>query len=75
MSMNRNIVAKIVAHSSLVNGDIILMTVLWAASISLMYTDTLKIFQDISAIINKYNQLANFMDLYLSSKANRSATS
>jgi hypothetical protein len=40
-----------------------------------MYTDTLKIFQVIIAIINKYNQLFNSMDLCLSSKANRSATS
>lgn len=74
MSMNRNIVEKIVAHSSLVNGDIILMTVLCVVSISRMYTDTLKMFQDITAIINKYNQLANFMDLCLSSKVNGSAT-
>lgn len=75
MSTKRNIVEKIVAHNSLVNGDVILMTVLCVVSISLMYTDTLKIFQDITAIINKYNQLANFMDLCLSSKAKRSATS
>jgi hypothetical protein len=68
-------VEKIVAHSSLVNGDIILMTVLCVVSISRMYTDTLKIFQDITTIIHKYNQLADFMDLCLSSKANRSATS
>jgi len=55
MSMNRDIMEKIVAHSSLVNGDIILMIVLCVVSISLMYTDTLKILQDITAIINKYN--------------------
>jgi hypothetical protein len=48
-------VKNIVAHSSLVNGDIILMTVLCVVSISRRYTDTLKIFQDITAIINKYN--------------------
>lgn len=55
MSTNRDNVEKIVAHSSLVNGDIILMIVLCVVSISRMYTDTLKIFQDITEIINKYN--------------------
>ena len=58
--------AKIVAHSSLVNGVIISMNVLCVASISRTYTDTLKIFEDITAIINKHNYLAKFMDLSLS---------
>jgi hypothetical protein len=53
MSMNRNIVEKMVVHRSLVKGNIILMNVLCPVSFSLMYTDTLKIFEDIRVRMDK----------------------